>query len=355
MGLGGLKRNIGTRNTWVSEAVEKDPLNNVFRIGIAMHNFEYLIKDRSMKTGSKELFYSGIVFVFLASSALAMYCPETGRFLQRDPIEYVDAMNLYEYVQSNVILWVDPLGFIRTKAEAQAAAKNELERRERTLRYQLQVGKQQKVGVWQTKCDPKCTVSAYEIVSLDCSMSYHYFGEHEYEAFLEWNPGYAPDVWEPYNKSKWETGTKPKTCMTYIKWIDHVKKRGGGSIGIPPYERGGGNYEIWSVYESREAVIQKYRSGQLSADLDCTVQRDTQCIKKTGEKTSYSEPSSIHLSSDRYYYRDRVAGPGGQRIERRILETFQIYLFPPGGRGPIALPGPEDEYGACLGGNIEAF
>ncbi|MBI3949729.1 MAG: Ig-like domain-containing protein [Acidobacteria bacterium] len=38
------------------------------------------------------------------------YSPDLGRFLQRDPLEYVDGMNLYEHVRSNPINWLDPSG-----------------------------------------------------------------------------------------------------------------------------------------------------------------------------------------------------------------------------------------------------
>jgi len=39
-----------------------------------------------------------------------LYCPTTGRFLQRDRVGYLDGLNLYEYCQSNPIIHIDPYG-----------------------------------------------------------------------------------------------------------------------------------------------------------------------------------------------------------------------------------------------------
>jgi len=38
------------------------------------------------------------------------YSPELGRWLQRDPLGFVDGVNLYEYVSSSPLNWIDPLG-----------------------------------------------------------------------------------------------------------------------------------------------------------------------------------------------------------------------------------------------------
>lgn len=40
------------------------------------------------------------------------YDGEQGRFLQRDPLGYVDGLNLYEYVSSQPTYWIDPLGLV---------------------------------------------------------------------------------------------------------------------------------------------------------------------------------------------------------------------------------------------------
>jgi RHS repeat-associated protein len=43
------------------------------------------------------------------------YDPVMGRFLERDPLEYVDSYNLYEYATGNPVNWADPSGLEVTK------------------------------------------------------------------------------------------------------------------------------------------------------------------------------------------------------------------------------------------------
>ena len=57
---------------------------------------------------------AGIVLVLACSDvALAQYHAGVGRFLQRDPIGYVDGIDLYEFVRGNPTIGVDPYGYGR--------------------------------------------------------------------------------------------------------------------------------------------------------------------------------------------------------------------------------------------------
>jgi RHS repeat-associated protein len=47
------------------------------------------------------------------------YDPQTGRFLQRDPLQYVEGENLYEYVKSSPIHHIDPFGLLTKRKESE--------------------------------------------------------------------------------------------------------------------------------------------------------------------------------------------------------------------------------------------
>jgi len=46
----------------------------------------------------------------IVSPAIANYLPQEGRWMQQDPLEYVDGANLYQSVNSNPVIYVDPTG-----------------------------------------------------------------------------------------------------------------------------------------------------------------------------------------------------------------------------------------------------
>ncbi len=58
----------------------------------------------------KVLAATALTICIISSSAHGMYDPKHGRWLQRDPDRYVDAMNLYDYARSKPCSVVDPDG-----------------------------------------------------------------------------------------------------------------------------------------------------------------------------------------------------------------------------------------------------
>jgi len=67
-----------------------------------MNNLSNLIRKKRICV----LFLIGAMI----SSANAYYQPESGRFMQRDTVQYKDSMNLYEYLKSNAQKYTDPDG-----------------------------------------------------------------------------------------------------------------------------------------------------------------------------------------------------------------------------------------------------
>ena len=63
-----------------------------------VHN-PYMFTGRRYDTGTSLYYYRA-----------RYYNPEIGRFLQTDPIGYVDGLNMYTYVRNNPVTNVDPFG-----------------------------------------------------------------------------------------------------------------------------------------------------------------------------------------------------------------------------------------------------
>ncbi len=91
--------------------------------------------------------------------------PTLGRFLERDPMEYKDSMNPYEYVKSNPLKYVDPMGMESattqpagpTTQPARSSASNDLVLRLRDLQarkdydWNVNGGKEGPNGAWLWK------------------------------------------------------------------------------------------------------------------------------------------------------------------------------------------------------------
>ncbi len=66
-----------------------------------------------MNTTYRMLLVLAVVLAWFAPVAHAKwYDPQTGRWLERDPLRYADGMNKYQYVESNPIRLVDPTGML---------------------------------------------------------------------------------------------------------------------------------------------------------------------------------------------------------------------------------------------------
>lgn len=104
-GLGsvtGLSDDLGV----VQEFYEYDPYGAVTFYDLDYNELEAsLLENPYLFTGRRLDTETGIYYY-----RNRHYDPEHGRFLQRDPLGYIDGMGLYEYVTSNPLSYIDPSG-----------------------------------------------------------------------------------------------------------------------------------------------------------------------------------------------------------------------------------------------------
>jgi RHS repeat-associated protein len=69
--------------------------------------------DVGMSLGHQGLYHQSESLIY---NRARFYHPTLGRFVQRDPLGYVDGGNLYEYVRGGPVNWVDPSGMVAATA-----------------------------------------------------------------------------------------------------------------------------------------------------------------------------------------------------------------------------------------------
>ena len=126
----------------------------------------------------KPLFLTTLVLILAAAEpaqARRHYQPGHGRWLQRDPAEYVDGMNLYEYVASRPLLVGDPMGLWKIYREGLEWANVESEEGDTVdelARMILLDSSEYGLWLWQDEPDPDPCCSypgdEYEILSDGC-------------------------------------------------------------------------------------------------------------------------------------------------------------------------------------------
>ena len=84
-------------NVEVVERYEYDVFGEPNRVGDV--NNPYLFTGRRYDTETGLYYYRA-----------RYYSPEIGRFLQTDPVGYVEGLNLFTYVYNNPVNFVDPYG-----------------------------------------------------------------------------------------------------------------------------------------------------------------------------------------------------------------------------------------------------
>ncbi|MBZ0166400.1 MAG: hypothetical protein K8I00_06290 [Candidatus Omnitrophica bacterium] len=106
-GLGSVRQVLNSSGTTV-ESYDYDPYGQVTIYNSSLTDITSTgsgIDNPYMFTGRRFDEETGIYFY-----RARQYDPEIGRFLQRDPLGYYDSMNLFEYVGSNPVNWIDPFG-----------------------------------------------------------------------------------------------------------------------------------------------------------------------------------------------------------------------------------------------------
>lgn len=106
-GLGSVRQVLNSSGTIV-ESYDYDPYGNVTIYNSSLTDITSSgsgIDNPYMFTGRRFDEETGIYHY-----RARQYDPAIGRFLQRDPLGYYDSMNMYEYVVSNPVNWVDPYG-----------------------------------------------------------------------------------------------------------------------------------------------------------------------------------------------------------------------------------------------------
>lgn len=111
-GLGSITQ-ITNENGWVLEQIEYDAFGKPTFYDA---NFTQLntsaVKNPYLFTGRRFDNETGLYFF-----RSRYYSTKFGRFVQRDPLGFVDGLSLYNYVWGNPVNWVDPLGLLKSPCD----------------------------------------------------------------------------------------------------------------------------------------------------------------------------------------------------------------------------------------------
>jgi RHS repeat-associated protein len=91
-----------------------DILNESGKV-VEHYNYNVFGKPHIKSSIDNTLFFTGSKYDFkinLQYNRYRYYSPDLGRFITRDPIGYSSGLNLYEYVWSNPVIYLDPYGLV---------------------------------------------------------------------------------------------------------------------------------------------------------------------------------------------------------------------------------------------------